>query len=141
MLPRICHPGGDWGYPVFTEFGTDLPELLAQAGFETEVQFGPVSEDDLAQVYVCRKPTWLRAVRVHDRSAAESERRVEPGGVVCAEAIDVDRVTDRSDRAELSEVAVRVSAMFACVPFRRQERRERCRVIESPGKSIERGDG
>jgi SAM-dependent methyltransferase len=53
--PRICHPGGDWGYPVFTEFGTDLPKLLTQAGFETEVHFGPVSEDDLAQVYVCRK--------------------------------------------------------------------------------------
>ncbi len=53
--PRICHPGGDWGYPVFTEFGTDLPTLLAHAGFETEVHFGPVSEDDLAQVYVCSK--------------------------------------------------------------------------------------
>ena len=25
---RICHPGGDVGYPVFTEFGTDLPEIL-----------------------------------------------------------------------------------------------------------------
>lgn len=55
--PRICHPGGDWGYPVFTEFGTDLPELLTQAGFQTEVHFGPVTEDDLAQVYVCRKPS------------------------------------------------------------------------------------
>jgi SAM-dependent methyltransferase len=54
--PRICHPGGDWGYPVFTEFGTDLPAVLSRAGFETEVHFGPVSEDDLAQVYVCRKP-------------------------------------------------------------------------------------
>jgi hypothetical protein len=54
--PRICHPGGDWGYPVFTEFGKDLPALLSQAGFETIVHFGPVSEDDLAQVYVCRKP-------------------------------------------------------------------------------------
>jgi SAM-dependent methyltransferase len=53
--PRICHPGGDWGYPVFTEFGTDLPALLSDAGFETEVQFGPVSEDDISQVYVCRK--------------------------------------------------------------------------------------
>ena len=53
--PRICHPAGDWGYPVFTEFGTDLPALLTQAGFETEVHFGPVSDDDLAQVYVCRK--------------------------------------------------------------------------------------
>jgi len=55
--PRICHPGGDWGYPVFTEFGTDLPSLLSHAGFETEVHFGPVSEDDLAQVYICRKPS------------------------------------------------------------------------------------
>jgi SAM-dependent methyltransferase len=55
--PRICHPGGDAGYPVFTEFGTDLPALLSQAGFETVVHFGPVSEDDVAQVYVCRKPS------------------------------------------------------------------------------------
>lgn len=54
--PRICHPGGDWGYPVFTEFGIDLPAVLSQAGFDTVVHFGPVSEDDLAQVYVCRKP-------------------------------------------------------------------------------------
>ena len=53
--PRICHPGGDWGYPVFTELGTDLPALLTAAGFQSEVHFGPVSEDDLAQVYVCRK--------------------------------------------------------------------------------------
>lgn len=57
LLPRICHPGGDWGYPVSTELGTDLPEVLSQAGFQTEVHFGPVSEDDLAQVYVCRKPS------------------------------------------------------------------------------------
>ncbi len=55
-FPRICHPGGDWGYPVFTEIGTDLPVLLAAAGFQTDVHFGPVSEDDLAQVYICLKP-------------------------------------------------------------------------------------
>ena len=54
--PRICHPGGDWGYPVFTEFGADLPELLRRAGFEVDVLFGPIHEDDIAQVYVCRKP-------------------------------------------------------------------------------------
>ncbi len=54
--PRIAHPGGDWGYPVFTEFGADLPELLRQAGFEVDVFFGPTREDDLAQVYVCRVP-------------------------------------------------------------------------------------
>ena len=51
-----AHPGGDWGYPVFTEFGADLPELLRRAGFEVEVFFGPTRDDDLAQVYVCRKP-------------------------------------------------------------------------------------
>ncbi len=28
LAPRICHPGGDAGYPVFTEFGADLPSLL-----------------------------------------------------------------------------------------------------------------
>jgi SAM-dependent methyltransferase len=53
--PRIAHPGGDWGYPVFTEFGADLPEILEATGFETEVLFGPAREDDLAQVFVCRK--------------------------------------------------------------------------------------
>jgi SAM-dependent methyltransferase len=51
---RICHPGGDVGYPVFTEFGADLSELFERAGFEMQVYFGPPSEDDLAQVYVAR---------------------------------------------------------------------------------------
>jgi SAM-dependent methyltransferase len=51
---RICHPGGDVGYPVFTEFGADLAELMERAGFEIEVFFGPPSENDLAQVYVAR---------------------------------------------------------------------------------------
>ncbi len=54
--PRICHPGGDYGYPVFTEFGTDVPEILRKAGFEVSVHFGPITENDLAQVYVCRRP-------------------------------------------------------------------------------------
>ena len=52
---EIRHPGGDVGYPVFTEFGADLPELLHQAGFEVEVRFGPPTEVDLAQVIVTRK--------------------------------------------------------------------------------------
>lgn len=55
--PPVHHPGGDVGYPVFTEFGTDLPDLLRRAGFEVEVRFGPPSEDDLGQVFVCRKPS------------------------------------------------------------------------------------
>ncbi len=53
--PQIRHPGGDVGYPVFTEFGADLPEILEAAGFETRVFFGPVTDDDIGQVYVCRK--------------------------------------------------------------------------------------
>lgn len=56
LAPPIKHPGGDVGYPVFTELGLDFVDLLVGAGFETEVRFGPVSDDDLAQVYVCRKP-------------------------------------------------------------------------------------
>jgi hypothetical protein len=55
LAPRIGHPGGDWGYPVFTEFGADLPDVLRRAGFEVEVFFGPTRDDDLAQVYVCRR--------------------------------------------------------------------------------------
>lgn len=55
LAPPISHPGGDTGYPVFTEFGADLPDLLRRAGFATEVRFGPASEDDVAQVYVARK--------------------------------------------------------------------------------------
>jgi len=57
LVREIRHPGGDVGYPVFTELGLDFPRILERAGFETEVRFGPVSDDDLAQVYVCRKPT------------------------------------------------------------------------------------
>jgi len=53
--PPISHPGGDWGYPVFTEFGADLVSIFDQAGFETTTHFGPTTEDDLAQVYVSRK--------------------------------------------------------------------------------------
>jgi SAM-dependent methyltransferase len=51
----ISHPGGDEGYPVFTEFGADCLDLFRRAGFEAELAFGPTTEDDLAQVYLCRK--------------------------------------------------------------------------------------
>ncbi len=51
----ICHPGGDAGYPVFTEFGADCLDVFRRAGFESSVVFGSTSDDDLAQVYVCRK--------------------------------------------------------------------------------------
>ncbi len=55
LATPICHPGGHSGYPVFTELGMDFPDILRGAGFETDVHFGPVCDDDLAQVYVCRK--------------------------------------------------------------------------------------
>ncbi len=55
IAPRICHPGGDVGYPVFTEFGADIDQVFRQAGFELDVFFGPNRDDDVAQVYVARK--------------------------------------------------------------------------------------
>ena len=55
LTTPIYHPGGDSGYLVFTEFGADLPAILRRAGFETVVRFGPTTEDDLAQVFVCRR--------------------------------------------------------------------------------------
>ncbi len=53
--PMLHHPGGDVGYPVFTEFGDDVEELLAAAGFEVSTRFGPVCDEDLGQVYLCSK--------------------------------------------------------------------------------------
>jgi SAM-dependent methyltransferase len=53
--PRICHPGGDVGYPVFTEFGADIQNVFQRSGFELDVLFGPNRDDDLAQVFVSRK--------------------------------------------------------------------------------------
>ncbi len=51
----IYHPGGDVGYPVFTEIGLDFPSRLQEMGFDVQVQFGPPSMDDVAQVYVTTK--------------------------------------------------------------------------------------
>ena len=56
LAEPIAHPGGDRGWPVFTEFGLDFPDLVRRAGFEVEVRCGPLTEDDVAQVYVTRKP-------------------------------------------------------------------------------------
>lgn len=57
LAPPISHPGGDVGYPVFTEFGADLPDILATAGFtDIHEYFGPVTDSDLAQVWSTRKP-------------------------------------------------------------------------------------
>jgi SAM-dependent methyltransferase len=54
-VPLIRHPGGDVGYPVFTEFGADWPDRLRRAGFETSISVGSSAQDVLAQVFVCRK--------------------------------------------------------------------------------------
>ena len=61
---RICHPGGDVGYPVFTEFGADLPALFERAGFQFDNYFGIPGDDDLAQVYSCRKLTHQSATTI-----------------------------------------------------------------------------
>jgi SAM-dependent methyltransferase len=53
--PPICHPGGDVGYPVFTEFGADVQDVFERAGFTLDVLFGPNRDFDLAQVFVSRK--------------------------------------------------------------------------------------
>ncbi|MDB5352763.1 MAG: ubiG 2 [Planctomycetota bacterium] len=55
LAAPIFHPGGDQGYPVFTEIGADLPEILDRAGFDTEVRFGPMTEDDIGQVFASRR--------------------------------------------------------------------------------------
>lgn len=56
VLAPLYHPGGDEGYLVYHEFGADFVERVRAAGFEVQVHFGPVREDDLAQVYVARRP-------------------------------------------------------------------------------------
>lgn len=55
LAPMIRHPGGDVGYLVFTEFGTDWPNLACEHGFTVEEYFGPTSMADIAQVVVMRK--------------------------------------------------------------------------------------
>jgi len=52
--PLISHPGGDWGYPVFIEFGADFEEIVRRAGFDVDVKYGPTRHDELAQVYVAK---------------------------------------------------------------------------------------
>ncbi|WZP00684.1 methyltransferase domain-containing protein [Isosphaeraceae bacterium EP7] len=69
LAPFIAHPGGDRGYPVFTEFGADLPDLMRAAGFDLDVHHGPNSPDDLAQVYVAT-PIHRSNVRRSDETPA-----------------------------------------------------------------------
>ena len=42
--------------PCSPSSGPTCLDILRKAGFEVDVHFGPTTEDDLAQVYVCRKP-------------------------------------------------------------------------------------
>ncbi len=55
QMPPIHHPGGDWGYRVYTEFGRDFLEILDRAGFDVQEYFGPPSVPDLAQVIVATR--------------------------------------------------------------------------------------
>jgi SAM-dependent methyltransferase len=78
--PLICHPGGDVGYPVFTELGADLPEILRKAGFEVAVHFGPTTEDDLAQVYVCRRADRVPVILPPLKASGEARPDQPPPG-------------------------------------------------------------
>lgn len=53
--PVIHHPGGDVGYPVFTEIGLDFADRMSNAGFSTTIHYGPILPTDVAQVFVCTK--------------------------------------------------------------------------------------
>jgi len=55
VQPVIRHPGGDIGYPVFTEFGADLPDLLRAAGFEVTLFEANPNMKTFGQVFVTRK--------------------------------------------------------------------------------------
>lgn len=44
ILPRLHHPGGTWGWPVFTEFGDDLPEVLENKGLKVHVDCQELQE-------------------------------------------------------------------------------------------------
>ncbi|MCY2933018.1 MAG: class I SAM-dependent methyltransferase [Planctomycetota bacterium] len=37
ILPRLHHPGGFWGWPVFTEFGGDYPQVLSKKHLKVQV--------------------------------------------------------------------------------------------------------
>lgn len=46
LLPRLHHPAGDRGWPVFTEFGADFPEILRQIGLTVAVDNQSLESDD-----------------------------------------------------------------------------------------------
>jgi SAM-dependent methyltransferase len=54
-LTPLYHPEGDRGYFVYTEFGQDLAQLFESSRFSFEERFGPISEQDVAQVYLTTK--------------------------------------------------------------------------------------
>lgn len=72
LATPISHPGGDWGYPVFTEFGADLPQILRAAGFAVWSHFGPVTERDLGQVFACQKADTAQNGGAHSSLQARS---------------------------------------------------------------------
>lgn len=46
LLPRLHHPAGDRGWPVFTEFGADFPEILRNEGLTVVVDNQALESDD-----------------------------------------------------------------------------------------------
>jgi SAM-dependent methyltransferase len=50
IKPRLHHPGGTWGWPVFTEFGNDFVEVLRKKGFMVCVDRQELSELTVSQM-------------------------------------------------------------------------------------------
>lgn len=50
IKPRLHHPGGTWGWPVFTEFGKDFAEVLRKKGFMVCVDRQELSELTVSQM-------------------------------------------------------------------------------------------
>ena len=52
ILPRLHHPGGSWGWPVFTEFGADFASILSNLGISVNLNTSELQEmtmqDDVA---------------------------------------------------------------------------------------------
>jgi len=65
ILPRLHHPGGSWGWPVFTEFGADLPDVLEQLGMIVTVDLDKSGEANMDQgVAICPVFRALRKARL-----------------------------------------------------------------------------
>ena len=105
--PRICHPGGDWGYPVFTELGTDLECCSPGRGSRPKFTSGQSAK------MICRKCTFAGNRRgevsrfgLELARLVDPQRCIQPRGVALIEPVNVDRVTDPVEDREPPKITV-----------------------------------